>query len=177
VDGGAIYAGGGFTIIGGQTRNNVAALDATTGAADPAWNPNASAPVLALAVAGSTVYAGGGFTSIGGGPQPYLAAIISSTVDVPRPELEALSLTLGSTMPSPVHWRARIRFILPSQGCATLKIYDVAGRQVASLLDGKVMTAGAHDVDLETRGWRSGCYFYRLSTLGMSRTRMMVVIP
>jgi trimeric autotransporter adhesin len=41
VSGSTVYAGGGFTTIGGQTRNYIAALNATTGAAIPAWNPNA----------------------------------------------------------------------------------------------------------------------------------------
>ena len=59
VSGSTVYAGGCFTSIGGQARNYIAALDATTGAAT-AWNPNASGYVVsALAVSGSTVYAGG----------------------------------------------------------------------------------------------------------------------
>ena len=42
---GKILAGGAFTSIGGQTRNFIARLDATTGAAD-SFNPNANAPVF-----------------------------------------------------------------------------------------------------------------------------------
>ncbi len=51
--------------IGGESRNNIAALDAQTGKAT-AWNPNADNSVSALAVSGSTVYAGGWFASVGG---------------------------------------------------------------------------------------------------------------
>ena len=40
VSGSTVYAGGSFTSIGGQARNSIAALDATTGAAT-SWNPNA----------------------------------------------------------------------------------------------------------------------------------------
>jgi hypothetical protein len=60
-----VYAGGDFTSIGGQSRRDLAALDATTGLATE-WNPGADKPVYTLAVSGSTVYAGGAFTSIGG---------------------------------------------------------------------------------------------------------------
>ena len=46
MSGSTVYAGGGFTSIGGQARNSIAALDATTGAAT-AWDPNASGYRLA----------------------------------------------------------------------------------------------------------------------------------
>jgi hypothetical protein len=76
--GSAVYAGGGFTNIGGQARNHIAALDATTGAAT-AWNPNANDFVYALAVSGSTIYAGGDFTSIGGQARNRIAALDAAT--------------------------------------------------------------------------------------------------
>jgi hypothetical protein len=64
VSGSTVYMGGSFSgansIGGSLTRNNVAAVDATTGTAT-AWDPNASGVVHALAVLGSTVYIGGDF--------------------------------------------------------------------------------------------------------------------
>ena len=78
VSGSTVYAGGDFTTIGGQTRNNIAALDAATGGAT-AWNPNANGRLWALAVTGSKVYAGGWFTSIGGQSRYYIAALDAGT--------------------------------------------------------------------------------------------------
>ncbi len=66
MSGTTVYAGGRFTTIGGQNRNHIAALDATTGA-PAAWNPNAQNELETIAVSGTTVYAGGYFTSIGKG--------------------------------------------------------------------------------------------------------------
>ncbi len=66
------------TTVGGQTRNRLAALDATSGAAT-AWNPNASSAVNALAVTGGVVYAGGLFTTVGGQPRSRLAALDASS--------------------------------------------------------------------------------------------------
>jgi len=60
VSGSTVYVGGGFTSVGGQARNRLAALDASTGNAT-SWNPNADSWVNALAVSGSTVYVGGEF--------------------------------------------------------------------------------------------------------------------
>ena len=81
VSGRTVYVGGYFTSIGGKPRNNLAALDATTGDAT-SWNPNALGDsgyrypfVYVLAVSGNTVYAGGDFASIGGKTRNAIAAI------------------------------------------------------------------------------------------------------
>ena len=78
VDNGAVYAGGWFTSIGGQSRNCIAALDASTGLATN-WDPNANSHVRALAVSDGVVYAGGDFTSIGGQSRNCIAALDAST--------------------------------------------------------------------------------------------------
>ena len=69
---GKILVGGNFNdqigtpTIGGQTRNYIARLDATTGAAD-SFDPNANSPVFAIAVQADTkILAGGFFDTIGG---------------------------------------------------------------------------------------------------------------
>ncbi|MBP6390877.1 MAG: PQQ-binding-like beta-propeller repeat protein [Flavobacteriales bacterium] len=77
MSGSTIYAGGYFTTIGGQTRNNIAALNSSGLATS--WNPNASYEVSTLAISGSTIYAGGGFTSIGGQTRNHIAALNNST--------------------------------------------------------------------------------------------------
>jgi hypothetical protein len=83
VNGSTVYAGGTFTNIGGQARNRIAAIDASTGSAT-AWNPDAGGAggggnVRALLVNGSTVYAGGLFYSIGGQTRECLAALDAAT--------------------------------------------------------------------------------------------------
>ena len=75
---GKILAGGvfnGANSIGGQTRNRIARLDATTGLAD-SFDPNANSIVYSIAVqADGKILAGGGFTSIGGADaQPHRPA-------------------------------------------------------------------------------------------------------
>ena len=59
---GKILVGGDFTSIGGQTRNRIARLDATTGLAD-SFDPNANNDVFSIAVqADGKILAGGFFT-------------------------------------------------------------------------------------------------------------------
>lgn len=75
-DGGALV-GAGFRSLGGVRRDNLAAVDLTTGRATD-WNPGSthqSAAVRALVVAGDTVFAGGAFSSAGGAPNQRVVAL------------------------------------------------------------------------------------------------------
>ncbi len=78
---GKILVGGDFSganSIGGQTRNNIARLDATTGLAD-SFNPSANNVVRAIAVqADGTILAGGLFTTIGGQMRNRIARLDAS---------------------------------------------------------------------------------------------------
>jgi trimeric autotransporter adhesin len=92
VSGTDLYAGGlfaGANSIGGQDRDRIAKLSTTgTGAADPAWNPDANAPVRALAVSGNELYVGGDFSgsrSIGGQDRIHLARLTTTGTGVADP--------------------------------------------------------------------------------------------
>ena len=76
---GKILVGGGFTTIGGQTRNYIARLDATTGMAD-SFNPKATSTVSAIAVqADGKILAGGIFQIIGGQTRNFIARLDATT--------------------------------------------------------------------------------------------------
>ena len=78
---GKILAGGVFNgnSIGGQPRNRIARLDATTGLAD-SFNPNANGEVYSIAVqADGKILAGGSFTNIGGQPRNHIARLDATT--------------------------------------------------------------------------------------------------
>ncbi len=79
--GNTVYIGGEFTTVGGQSRSNIAAIDATTGTLT-SWNPGAANDVFCLAVSGNTVYVGGAFFSIGGQSRSNIAAIDATTGNV-----------------------------------------------------------------------------------------------
>ena len=73
VKGSTIYVGGFFNTIGGEIRNNLAAIGTDGAILD--WNPNANYNVNSLVIKGSTIYVGGAFNSIGGKERFGLAAI------------------------------------------------------------------------------------------------------
>src|SRR5216683_1955814 len=78
LSGSTIYVGGFFASVGGQSRNNIAALDASSGLATDC-SPNADDIVSSIVVNGDIVYAIGNFRLIGGQPRNRLAALDAST--------------------------------------------------------------------------------------------------
>ena len=73
--GGTLYLAGQFNTVGGQPRQNVAAVDVATGAVLP-WNPGVvGVGVYALKVSGADAFLGGQFSSVGGTPRANLARV------------------------------------------------------------------------------------------------------
>lgn len=82
---------------------------------------------------------------------------------------------LGSAMPNPFNPTTVIDYELAARGNATLKVYDVTGKLVATLVDGEA-PSGQHEVLWEARGVSSGIYFYRLEVGDFVQTRKMILI-
>lgn len=84
---GLLYIGGAFSSIGGQTRNNLAAVAGSDGSLN-AWDPDANAAVYAMVLStdGTSLFVGGAFNTttlgtaaINGKSRDYLAKVDSST--------------------------------------------------------------------------------------------------
>jgi len=94
--------------------------------------------------------------------------------DVPvegTPKPPAFRAALGNAYPNPMNPTTRIQFTNGTEnGRVTLKIFDVTGRLVKNLVDGK-MTAGVHEVTWDG-GYEdgstapSGMYFYKMTAGG-----------
>lgn len=80
---GTVWMGGSFPTMGGQTRNNAAAVDAGTALAT-GWDPNTNGTVRAMLLRGGTVFLGGDFTSVGGQPRNRIASV-SAADGAPSP--------------------------------------------------------------------------------------------
>jgi trimeric autotransporter adhesin len=72
-----LFVGGTFSVIGGSSRKNVAAINATTGRA-VAWKADADGAVRVLAASDGTLYMGGDFVTVGGESRNGLAAADNS---------------------------------------------------------------------------------------------------
>jgi hypothetical protein len=80
VAGGRVYAGGGFTKVGAEIRQRLAAFDAATGTLDATWQPAADDLVRTLAASadGKRVFAGGDFLTVSGLGREKVVALDSA---------------------------------------------------------------------------------------------------
>ena len=82
---------------------------------------------------------------------------------------------LSQNFPNPFNPTTRIFFQVPKESHVHLAVYDLAGREVATLADGK-QTAGLHEVRVDASLWPSGVYLVRLDADGFSQIRRMVLM-
>ena len=92
------------------------------------------------------------------------------TVYVPAPASYALS-----AYPNPFNPTTTIQYDVPSEGHVTLTVYDMQGRQVATLVDAS-QTAGRHHVRFDASHLSSGTYIYRLESGGRSVDNTLLLV-
>ncbi len=90
-------------------------------------------------------------------------------------DANAGELAINGNAPNPFAGRTDIRFTLPTASDARIEIYDLTGRQVATVLD-RVMTAGSHSVPFVAEGLTAGVYLYRLITPSGAKTGQMTLV-
>jgi hypothetical protein len=82
---------------------------------------------------------------------------------------------LSQSYPNPCGSHAEIRYQLPRKSEVSLCVYDASGRLVDEVVGG-VVEAGYHSIRLDTQGYVSGVYFYRLRAGSRIFTKKMIVV-
>ncbi len=98
---------------------------------------------------------------------------VGSSISTENP-LADIEFRLRQNYPNPFNPSTVIEFSAPTAGNASLKVYDVLGREVAVLLDGFV-DAGNYSIKFDATVLGSGVYFYRLMVNGSSISRKMQI--
>jgi hypothetical protein len=82
---------------------------------------------------------------------------------------------LFQNYPNPFNPVTKISFNIPNENFTSLNVYDVQGRLVQSLLNGRI-AAGFHEVILDASALPGGIYFYKLKSGSFSQTRKMIIM-
>ncbi|NWF51281.1 MAG: T9SS type A sorting domain-containing protein [Ignavibacteriaceae bacterium] len=90
-------------------------------------------------------------------------------------ELQPKDFTLFQNYPNPFNPRTTIKYFIPTSEFVTLKVYDVLGNEVATLVD-EYKTAGSYEVDFDAAGLSSGVYFYKLQSGSFVESKKMIYL-
>jgi hypothetical protein len=83
--------------------------------------------------------------------------------------------SLSQNYPNPFNPSTTIRYTVPQSGAVSLKLFDVLGREVATLVNGN-QDAGSFVVQLDARHLASGLYVYRLEAGSFTAVRKMMLM-
>ncbi len=86
------------------------------------------------------------------------------------------SIRLYQNYPNPFNPTTQISFTLPQAQQVTLKVYDMLGREVATLVNGEMFTSGLNTLNFNANDLSSGLYIYRLTSGNVATTRKMTLI-
>lgn len=103
------------------------------------------------------------------------------SVSVEFPNVVPDQFSLDQNYPNPFNPSTTIKFHVPSQSPVSIKIFDIVGREIRTLIGGTPYQAGNHQVlwdgkDNAGATVATGTYFYRMDADNFSVTRKMMVL-
>ena len=110
----------------------------------------------------------------GGATSTTFGVSIETAVSVEAGEAPT-TFELSSNYPNPFNPATQIRFGLPQAAAVRLAVFDVLGREVAVLVEGR-LPAGWHEATFEAADLPSGVYLYQLDAEGQMLSRTMLLM-
>lgn len=119
----------------------------------------------------------GSFTVTNPGAFNKLKVTINySTTEVQESPLQLLqAFSLAQNYPNPFNPSTAIDFHVPVSSFVTVKVFDVLGKEVATLVNER-KSPGAYRVNFNASGLADGVYFYRLQAGQFAQTRKLVLL-
>ena len=79
---------------------------------------------------------------------------------------------LYQSYPNPFNPTTTIKYAIPSSDKVSIIVYDILGREVATLVN-EYKNAGTHTVEFNATGFASGIYFYQINSGNFFDTKKM----
>lgn len=83
---------------------------------------------------------------------------------------------LSQNYPNPFNPSTKINFSLPVDAQVSIKIYDMTGKEMATLVNNEFKRAGYFTIDFNASGLSSGTYFYRITAKDFIQTKKMTLV-
>jgi photosystem II stability/assembly factor-like uncharacterized protein len=115
-------------------------------------------------------------TGWGGGANDSIYKWLPSTAtDVGANSLQSYGFKLAQNYPNPFNPTTTISFQLKADSYVTLKVYDVLGREVRTLVN-ENLKPGSYETRFDGTGLASGVYMYRLQAGDFIQTRKLILL-
>jgi hypothetical protein len=98
-----------------------------------------------------------------------------NSLTVVEDDFLASDFVLYQNYPNPFNPTTSIQYAISNRQFVTLKVYDLLGREVVTLVD-ELKAAGNYEIDFNARNLPSGVYFYRIQAGDIVQTKSMMLI-
>ncbi|MDP4192075.1 MAG: T9SS type A sorting domain-containing protein, partial [Bacteroidota bacterium] len=82
---------------------------------------------------------------------------------------------LAQNYPNPFNPSTSIKYSIPQNSMVSLKVYDILGKEVASLVN-EQKSAGSYEVNFNANSLSAGMYIYELKAGNFTQTKKMMLI-
>lgn len=103
------------------------------------------------------------------------AVVVANSVGITSNTTDVKEYALAQNFPNPFNPSTKIAFSLPKQGNVTLKVYNMLGKEIATLVN-EIRNIGNYEVNFDGANLSSGVYFYKLEAEGFSEVKRMMLI-
>lgn len=101
---------------------------------------------------------------------------MSTATGIGNNSSEILTFRLSQNFPNPFNPSTIINFTIPNMSNVTLKVYDMRGNLVSSLINGELRTEGNYSFEFDGSALASGMYFYKIEAGSFSETKKMILL-
>jgi hypothetical protein len=104
----------------------------------------------------------------------FVPATNSTSVKQEKQQLP-IGFQLFQNYPNPFNPSTEIKYSIPQTGFVTLKVYNILGQEIATLVH-QEQKAGNYNITFNSTKFESGVYFYRIQARNRSLTKKMLLL-
>ncbi len=115
-----------------------------------------------------------------GGPRThtrtYTLVVGSTPSGINNGNQSAYQYNLYQNYPNPFNPSTSIEFFLPKQSAVTLRVYDIVGKEIATLINNDKRKEGFHQINFDGSNLSSGIYYYKISAGEFTDIKKMMLV-
>ena len=126
---------------------------------------------------GNLLILGNTYTNPNGNPPNicYLSKYSFGVTGIENISVAPTTYSLSQNYPNPFNPSTKIQFSVTKEAFVTLKVYDMLGREVETLVNGE-KSSGAYEVSFDASKLSSGVYFYTINAKDFNKVKKMILL-